>query len=228
MKQSDLPATEFPDPNGASPEGLVAVGGDASPARLLRAYEAGIFPWPSEGYPMLWFCPDPRFVLEPDKLHVPRRLRKRARRGGFTIRCDTAFADVIDGCAQSRRQPGEGTWITPALREGFCALFAAGHAHSIECWFDDELVGGLYGLCRGRVFFGESMFSLEPDASKLAFVHFVERCPSLGIELIDCQVPSDHLARFGAVAWSRKRFLTALPGLLEAPTHSRLRPWAIA
>lgn len=213
----------FPPPEGASPEGVVAIGGDLRPERLLLAYSQGIFPWPSEGMPLLWFSPDPRFVLEPARAHVPRSLRKRARRGGFEIRCDTAFSDVIAGCKRAYRPGQRGTWITRDMVRGYERLFELGYAHSIECWIDGALAGGLYGVSLGRTFFGESMFAEAPDASKLAFATLLGNLVHWGFDLVDCQVHTEHLERFGAEEWPRPTFLAALRRSLAHET--RRGPW---
>jgi leucyl/phenylalanyl-tRNA--protein transferase len=214
----------FPPPEGASREGVVAIGGDLSAERLLLAYAQGIFPWPSEGMPLLWFSPDPRFVLPPGAAHVPRSLRKRARRGGFEIRCDTAFGEVMKGCKRAYRPGQHGTWITREMMRGYEALHERGYAHSIECWMDDRLAGGLYGVSLGQAFFGESMYADEADASKLAFATLLGNLVHWGFDLVDCQVHTAHLERFGAEDWPRKRFLSALRTSLEAPT--RKGAWA--
>lgn len=213
----------FPPPEGASREGVVAVGGDLSPERLLLAYAQGIFPWPSEGMPLLWFSPDPRFVLDPRHAHVARSLRKRAKKGGFEIRCDTAFREVMLGCQRAYRPGQSGTWITDEMIDGYVKLHALGYAHSIECWMDERLVGGLYGVSLGRAFFGESMFAEVPDASKLAFATLLGNLVHWGFELVDCQVRTEHLARFGAIDVRRRAFLASLRKALEAPT--RKGPW---
>lgn len=212
-------ATLFPPPEGADENGIVAVGGDLTPRRLLSGYAQGIFPWYSEGLPILWHSPDPRFVLEPAALHVPKSLRKQLKRGVYDVRLDTAFADVIDACAQTRRPGQRGTWITDDMRAAYVELHRLGFAHSAESWKDGELVGGLYGVGLGSVYFGESMFSHAPDASKVAFVTLVEQLVRWGVTLIDCQQETAHLARFGAVAWPRPRFLEAVRQGLEAPTR---------
>jgi leucyl/phenylalanyl-tRNA--protein transferase len=209
----------FPPPEGASREGVVAIGGDLSAERLLLAYAQGIFPWPSEGMPLLWFSPDPRFVLEPSKAHIGRSLKKRVRRGGFEIRCDTAFREVMLGCQRSYRPGQDGTWITREMIRGYETLYERGYAHSIECWMDGALTGGLYGVSLGHTFFGESMFADESDASKLAFMTLLGNLVHWGFDLVDCQVRTEHLERFGAGDWSRKRFLAALRSSLEAPTR---------
>ncbi len=209
----------FPPPEGASPEGVVAVGGDYAPERLLLAYGQGIFPWPTEGYPLLWFSPDPRFVLEPARAHVGRSLRKTIRRGEYRVTADTAFRRVIQACAASPRPGQSGTWITKGLVRGFEALHRRGFAHSIEAWRDDTLVGGLYGVSLGGTFFGESMFAEAPDASKVAFATLLGNLVEWDFDLVDCQVPTAHLARFGAQTWPRSRFLAALHESLERPTR---------
>lgn len=216
----------FPPPEGASREGVVAVGGDFRPERLLLAYSQGIFPWPTEGMPLLWFSPDPRFVLDPRRAHVGRSLRKRMRRGDYEVRADTAFERVIRHCASVPREGQDGTWILEPLIEGYVALHERGFAHSIECWRDGELVGGLYGVSLGRVFFGESMFALEPDASKVAFATLLGNLVAWDFALVDCQVPTEHLERFGAERWGRKRFLTALREALS--TEAKRGPWTLS
>ena len=208
------PADAFPDPALAldEPNGLLAAGGDLGPERLLCAYRRGIFPWFSEGQPILWWSPDPRAVLWPETLHVSRSLRRTQRRATFTISTDTAFDRVVRECAAPRKGR-EDTWITPDMAAAYGRLHRAGHAHSIECWRGTELAGGLYGVAAGRVFFGESMFSRAPDASKIALAHLC----TLGFGLIDCQIPNAHLTRLGAVAMSRRRFLALLDELCAAP-----------
>jgi leucyl/phenylalanyl-tRNA--protein transferase len=208
----------FPDPDLADESGVLAVGGDLTVRRLLAAYARGIFPWYSERMPILWHCPEPRFVLEPAALHVPKSLRKQMRREVYDVRLDTAFEEVIDACAKTRRPGQRGTWITRDMRAAYCELHRLGYAHSCESWSDGKLAGGLYGVALGTVFFGESMFARAPDASKVAFASLVEQLVRWGFTLIDCQQETDHLARFGAEAWPRRRFLAALPGAVDAPT----------
>jgi leucyl/phenylalanyl-tRNA--protein transferase len=215
----------FPPPEGASAEGIVAIGGDFRPERLLLGYAQGIFPWPSEGLPLLWFSPDPRFALVPQSAHIPRSLRKSLRRGPYEVRFDTAFGAVIRSCAAVRRPGQRGTWITQDLMRGYEALFARGYAHSIEAWRGDRLVGGLYGVGLGRVFFGESMFALEPDASKCAFTVLLAHLVAWGFTLVDCQVRTEHLERFGAEEWPRDRFLAALREAVASET--KLGPWTV-
>lgn len=210
---------EFPPPELADEDGLLAIGGDLRPERLLRAYSLGIFPWYSEGLPILWHSPDPRMVLEVDRLHVPRSLAKAMRRSPCEIRFDTAFRAVVERCARAPRPGQDSTWITREMLEAYVALHELGYAHSIEAHRGGELVGGLYGVALGRAFFGESMFSDEPDASKIAFVTLVRALASWQFSLIDCQVYTEHLARFGARMWSRRDFLAALEIALDAPTR---------
>lgn len=200
----------FPPPEGAGSEGIVAIGGDAAPARLLLAYSQGIFPWPSDGLPLLWFSPDPRFVLDPRRMHIPRTLRKAIRHEPFEIRVDTAFEKVMAECARVPRMGQAGTWITDELRDGYTELHRLGYAHSVEAWENDQLVGGLYGVSLGRAFFGESMFSLQDDASKIATVVLAANLLDWDFDFIDCQVRTKHLERFGATEISRDTFLTRM------------------
>jgi leucyl/phenylalanyl-tRNA--protein transferase len=203
---TDDAADSFPDPQLAlkDPNGLLAVGGDLSVARLIAAYRQGIFPWYDDGQPILWWSPDPRAVLFPRELHVSRSLRRTIRRNRFSVSIDTDFPGVISGCARSRTETG--TWITTEMSAAYQNLFDAGHAHAAEVWLDGELVGGLYGVNIGRVFFGESMFSRSTDASKIALVKLVSVCLELGIELIDCQIASAHLASLGSRQIPRHEF----------------------
>lgn len=216
----------FPDVEHAlrEPDGLLAAGGDLSPRRLLSAYRHGIFPWYSAGQPILWWSPDPRTVLYPDELHVSRSLRKTLRKGEYEVRYDTAFNEVIRSCAAPRGD-GQGTWLTEEMVEAYCLLHRLGHAHSAEAWCKGELVGGLYGVAIGGVFFGESMFAHRPDASKVAFVHLVMRLKEAGYGLIDCQVASAHLARFGAVSIPRQRFIQELHAAWASPVQAA--PWQV-
>jgi leucyl/phenylalanyl-tRNA--protein transferase len=211
-------AVAFPDPRLAEPDGLLAVGGDLSPERLLAAYSAGIFPWFSGDQPILWWSPDPRLVLEPAALHVPRSLQRTLRRATYWVTADTAFEQVIRACAATPRPGQDGTWITGGMIEAYQALHALGYAHSFEAWEGDALVGGLYGVSLGAAFFGESMFARRPDASKVAFATGVSFLRRRGVRLIDCQVRTDHLVRFGAEDWPRERFLDALEDALRVPT----------
>lgn len=208
----------FPPPELAE-DGLLAVGGDLSPERLLLAYAEGIFPWYDEGQPILWHSPDPRMALFAADLHVPRSLERTLRRGTFRITFDAAFERVVDACATAARPGQDGTWITGEMRRAYKRLHREGFAHSAEAWVGSRLAGGLYGVSLGGVFFGESMFARAPDASKAAFVALVRQLASWGIALVDCQVATEHLERFGASAWPRQRFLAALDQALELPTR---------
>ena len=207
---ANLPKTyTFPPLEAASPEGLLAVGGDLNPDRLLSAYRQGIFPWYSDDQPILWWSPDPRAVLYPSKLHISKSLRKSLRTRGFEVSADRAFALVIAACAESRNR-GEGTWITSGMQDAYCALHRMGYAHSVETWHNGELVGGLYGLAIGKAFFGESMFSRVADASKTALVGLATSLAAEGYRFIDCQVVSEHLTSLGAQATPRDRFASEL------------------
>ncbi len=198
----------FPPADEAPPDAPLAVGGDLSAARLLRAYQAGIFPWYNEP-PILWWSPDPRMVLFPDELRINRSLAKALRKGTFDITFDTAFPAVIRACAAPRAH-ANGTWITPDIIAAYEDLFRRGHAHSVEAWRDGVLVGGLYGVTVGAAFFGESMFSTVSYASKIAFAQLVFRLREKGFSLIDCQVTSEHMASLGARTISRQAFLQRL------------------
>jgi leucyl/phenylalanyl-tRNA--protein transferase len=191
------------------PPGLLAAGGDLSPARLLAAYERGVFPWYSAQQPILWWSPDPRMVLFPDEFKCSRSLGKTVRHGPFTTRIDQAFGATIRGCAAPRRA-GPETWLNAEMIESYDQLHELGFGHSVETYRDDNLVGGLYGIQLGQVFFGESMFSLERDASKVALARLVDECRARDIKLIDCQVASPHLASFGAREVSRSHFVALL------------------
>lgn len=212
----DDPDAPFPPVAMAlrDPDGLLAAGGDLSPGRLLRAYRHGIFPWYGPGEPILWWSPDPRAVIFPERLRVSTRLRRTLRQARFTIRYDTCFERVVAACA-APRPVADGTWITPEMATAYARLHALGHAHAIEVWQGTELVGGLYGVAVGRVFFGESMFSTVRDASKVALAHLCARLRRLGYGLLDCQVVSGHLLRLGAERLPRTRFLALLETLVE-------------
>lgn len=201
------------------PDGLLAAGGDLRPERILAAYRHGCYPWYQQGQPILWWSPDPRFVLFPDELHISRSLGKVLRRQTFTISYDLAFDRVIDACAGPRSY-ADGTWITDAMRQAYQQLHRLGHAHSVEVWQAGELVGGLYGLCIGQVFFGESMFSHADNASKVAFAHLVPDLQRWGIRLIDCQMQTRHLGSFGARAIERQAFAEQLAKLVELPSSA--------
>jgi leucyl/phenylalanyl-tRNA--protein transferase len=208
---------EFPPAQVATPEGLLAVGGDLSARRLVLAYRRGIFPWYSAGEPILWWSPDPRFVLYPAKLRVTRSMERIMRSGRFRITFDEAFEAVVAGCRDAKRRDETGTWITDAMLEAYCALHRAGYAHSVETWSEDTLVGGLYGVAVGRCFSGESMFARVSNASKAALIRLVERLRQWRFTLIDCQVHTDHLASMGAEAIPRARFLAELSETLRHP-----------
>ena len=197
-----------------APNGLLAVGSDLSAPRLLAAYRRGIFPWYSEGQPVLWWSPDPRMVLFTDAFHVSRSLARRVRERRYEIRVDTAFERVIEACAEPRAGQ-QGTWITPAMVDAYTALHRAGHAHSVEAWRGEVLAGGLYGIALGRAFFGESMFARSPDASKVALVHLVGKLARDGVPLVDCQQQTAHLASFGARPIARRAFAAHLARLIH-------------
>ena len=211
----------------AAPNGLLCAGGDLSPARIVEAYRHGIFPWFSEGDPILWWSPDPRMVLFPDELKVSRSLRKTLARGTFETRFDTRFRRVMEECAQPRDGQA-GTWIVPEMIAAYTALHGMGYAHSVESWRDGELVGGLYGMALGKVFFGESMFARETDASKVALVRLVERLRADGYRVIDCQQATGHLASLGAREIPRAAFANLLRESIQYPptgeTWSRPAP----
>ena len=208
----------FPPPCLARKDGLLAVGGDLSRNRLLLAYRMGIFPWFTNGDPILWWSPDPRLVLYPSELKISKSLKKVIRKGMFRVSMDTAFERVIQGCAQVRLENNEGTWITEEMIDAYRRLHTDGFAHSVETWLDDELVGGLYGLSFGKCFFGESMFTRITNASKVAFVALAEHLIAASFDIIDCQVATEHLVRFGARKIPRDAFLKQLKQAPGAPT----------
>jgi leucyl/phenylalanyl-tRNA--protein transferase len=188
----------FPPPELAEENGLLAVGGDLSAKRLLLAYSKGIFPWYSAGEPILWWSPSPRLVIIPDEFKVPSRLSRFIKQKKYKVTMDHAFQQVITGCASAADRQDKGTWIDDDMIEAYTLLHEMGYAHSVECWMDDELVGGLYGLALGKIFFGESMFSRQSNASKVAFVYLAEKLLEKGFDLIDCQLKTEHLMQFGA------------------------------
>ena len=196
----------FPDPNEAVGDGLLAVGGDLSPDRLLLAYEKGIFPWYNPRDPILWWSPDPRCVLFPEKLHISKSMRNILNRDMFQVKADTAFEQVLRKCKNAPRDQ-EGTWISEDIVQAYCKLHELGMAHSVETWKDGKLVGGLYGVSIGRMFFGESMFTEANNASKVAFIRLVRTLQRLDFEVIDCQIYNEHLGSLGAENISRKEFL---------------------
>lgn len=208
----DFPAVEnaLDEPNG-----LLAIGGDLSAERLLSAYRHGIFPWFSEGQPILWWSPDPRMVLYPQELKISRSMQKRLKQSDYEVRFNTAFREVMQACSRVVRPDQDGTWITDKMIDAYCALHAAGYALSAETWIDGELVGGLYGVRIGRMFYGESMFHLVSNASKIAFIRLVEELRRQNCGLIDCQMHTAHLASLGAREIPRKEFCQQLAKLIE-------------
>lgn len=218
-RDTPFPPLEFAmrDPNG-----LLAVGGDLSPERLLDAYRRGIFPWYSDGDPILWWSPDPRMVLFPQEIRITRSLDKVLRNRHYEIRIDAAFSEVVNQCAAPRPDQ-TGTWITPEISAAYERLHSLGYAHSIETWMDGELAGGLYGVAVGRMFFGESMFARARDASKIALVHACRMLAARGFEMIDCQMHTDHLASLGARPLARAEFLVRLKSLIDYSMPAR--PW---
>jgi leucyl/phenylalanyl-tRNA--protein transferase len=209
----------FPNPRYASDEGLLAYGGDLSTTRLLTAYRNGIFPWYSEGDPILWWSPDPRLLLYPGSFIVRKSFRRVLRNGGFEVKFDQRFSDVIRYCATVPREGQEGSWILPEVQEAYIRLHEEGYAHSIEVYKAGELVGGLYGISLGKAFFGESMFSLVSNASKVAFKALSDVLAAKGYDFIDCQMRTDHMVGLGAVTVPRSHFLDALEKTLQKPTH---------
>lgn len=206
----------FPPPNRANDEGLLAIGGDLSPERLILAYRSGIFPWFEEGLPVLWWSPNPRAILELDRLHVPRRLERTIRQAKFRTTIDQCFERVMRACGANRP---EGTWITESMIEAYCRLHRLGHAHSAETWAKEELVGGIYGVSIGGLFAGESMFHRRPDASKIALVRLVEHLRARGFVLFDLQILNAHTARLGAIEIPRDEYLRRLRAAVELPVQ---------
>ncbi|MGM0393202.1 MAG: leucyl/phenylalanyl-tRNA--protein transferase [Thermodesulfobacteriota bacterium] len=201
---------EFPPAWLARSDGLLCIGGDLSCERILLAYQNGIFPWFSDNEPILWWSPDPRLVLYPSEIRISKSLRKTLKKNRFRITINQAFEQTISACSQPRKDPNEGTWLVEEMKDAYIELHCQGHAHSVEAWHQDRLVGGLYGVAMGCVFFGESMFSLESDASKAALVALARHLNTHGFDFIDCQVTTDHLCRMGAVEIPRNRFLDLL------------------
>jgi leucyl/phenylalanyl-tRNA---protein transferase len=216
------PGDPFPPVERAleEPNGLLAAGADLSLPRLIEAYENGIFPWYSDGQPLLWWSPDPRMVLLPGELEIPRSLRKRLARRDYEVTADTAFEEVIRGCAEPRRGH-DGTWITEEMISAYVRLHRAGHAHSVETWIGGRLAGGLYGIALGRMYYGESMFTRVPDASKIALIHLVRHLERSTFGMIDCQMATAHLARFGAREIPRARFTRKVRELVNYPRTAR-------
>ncbi len=225
------PEPIFPHPAEAEPGGLLAVGGDLSPRRLLNAYALGIFPWYSEGQPILWYSPDPRFVLFPERLHVPRSLKKRIRRGDYTVRLDSDFGAVLAGCKAARRPGQRGTWITRDMVRAYTELHRLGIAHCAAAYdASGALVGGLYGIGFGSFFAGESMFAKADDASKVAFVYLARQLQRWGVGLIDSQVHTDHVERFGGEELPREAYCARVATLVRQPSRMPTaiegQPWA--
>ena len=214
----------FPDPWHASPEGIVAWGGDLHPERLLAAYRQGIFPWFNASDPILWWSPDPRLVLYPDDLKLSRSFRRVLRNSAYEVRFDRAFAEVIRACGQIPRPGQQGTWLHPQMQEAYIALHEQGYAHSVEVYMEGELAGGLYGIAMGGAFFGESMFAARPNASKIALTALRGVLGAKSYDFIDCQVETEHLVRMGAVTIPRARFLEELDAALNRP--ERIGSWA--
>lgn len=209
----------FPSPHEAEPNGLLAVGGDLGSARLLLAYSMGIFPWYSEGQPILWWSPDPRCVLDLGDFHVSRRLRRVLNQEKFRVTFDEDFRGVIRGCATVGRPDQDGTWITAEMERAYVRLHDGGLAHSAECWLGERLVGGIYGVALGRGFFGESMFHRETDASKVALARLVDRLAGWDFHFIDAQVTTSHMLGLGAREVPRTAFLKSLEDVLRSPTR---------
>jgi len=218
------PTDPFPPVEHAldDPDGLLAAGGALTPRRLVEAYCSGIFPWFNEGDPILWWSPDPRTVLLPSRLHVSHSLRKRLKKGAFLVTIDRAFARVLDGCAAPRTDDS-GTWLTPPMRRAYTLLHTSGLAHSIEIWMDGELAGGIYGVAIGRMFFGESMFSRRPDASKIAMARLAAQLERWAFPLIDCQLETGHLSSLGAGPMPRRQFIAEVERLVKEPPPA----WAL-
>jgi leucyl/phenylalanyl-tRNA---protein transferase len=211
----------FPSPENADEDGLLAIGGDLSPERLVIAYSTGIFPWYSEGEPIMWWSPDPRMIIKPEEFTPSRSLRRTWKRGDFTLTMDTAFRDVITQCARVPRHDQDGTWITPEMMESYCKLHELGIAHSVECRSGGQLVGGIYGLSLGNCFFGESMFAKKSDASKLAFWALMGMAQSLKLDFVDCQLHNPHLESLGAYTVPRATYMNWLYKSLAGPTRQK-------
>ncbi|HFS85366.1 MAG TPA: leucyl/phenylalanyl-tRNA--protein transferase [Epsilonproteobacteria bacterium] len=207
----------FPDPRKANDEGLLAYGGDLSFARLLTAYRYGIFPWYNQGDPILWWSPNPRLLLYPSNFRLRKSFRRVLRNGKFSVSFDTAFDQVIEACANTSRKDQEHTWIIPEMQAAYIGLHSIGYAHSVEVYLEGQLVGGLYGVAMGKAFFGESMFSLVSDASKVAFKALSDVLGAKGYDFIDCQIQTDHMAGLGAETVSRDFFLDALELAVSKP-----------
>lgn len=210
----------FPDPRRANPDGLLAIGGDLRSERLLLAYRLGIFPWYEEGYPILWWSPPRRCVMNPAAFHISHSLGRVLRQQRFTVTFDQAFAEVIRACAETRIAAGKGTWITEEMIDAYCALHEAGFAHSAEAWLANELVGGIYGVSLGSAFFGESMFKRVTNASKVVFATLAQRLSGWRFTMIDCQITNPHLQSLGSYEITRAEFLRRLAHALTFPTRA--------
>jgi leucyl/phenylalanyl-tRNA---protein transferase len=210
--------TPFPPVETADRQGILALGGDLSVSRLLDAYTHGIFPWFDDDQPIIWWSPNPRFVLFPEKVLVSRSMKKILARGEFTITYDRCFREVMSACSEAPRRGQRGTWITAEMLEAYCNLHAEGYAHSVEAWKNDSLVGGMYGICLGRAFFGESMFSRESNASKAAFLTLAEKLKALDFAIIDSQVHTNHIESLGGEHIPRKEYLAIINEALKQPT----------
>jgi leucyl/phenylalanyl-tRNA--protein transferase len=210
--------TVFPPPDYADPSGLIAVGGDLSSERLLEAYRVGIFPWYSDDQPILWWSPDPRFILELEEFKISRSLKRTLKREIFRVTFDRVFEEVIDACSSVPREGQRGTWITEEMRDAYVKLHGLGYAHSVEAWLEGKLVGGLYGVSLGKAFFGESMYHITTDASKVALATLVEKLKKWGFHFIDSQMTTEHMMRFGAKEIPRRIFLKRLQSALRHST----------
>lgn len=222
------PDAGFPPVSQAlrDPDGLLAAGGDMDPRRLLEAYAQGIFPWFSQGQPILWWSPDPRMLFDVAAFALPRRFQRALRTSTWTLRADTAFADVIDACARASRPGQDGTWITATMRDAYVELHRLGHAHSVEVFDGTDLVGGIYGVAIGTMFFGESMFSARSGGSKVALAGLLRQLHAWGWTLLDAQVANPHLLSMGATSWPRSSFITAITPLVAR--QGRIGPWSAA
>lgn len=217
MVQLSLYSYTFPNPQEASPHGVVAYGGDLNPNRIIKAYMNGIFPWYKEGDPILWWSPNPRLILELDEFKVSKSLQKTINQKKYEIRFDTNFRQVMQECSKIDREGQEGSWIIPEIVDAYCLLHEMGFAHSFEAYLDGELVGGGYGIALGNIFCGESMFAKSSDASKVAFYYLIQRLKEQNYALVDCQIPTDHLKTLGAREISRDEFLLLVKKSLENP-----------
>ena len=210
----------FPDPTQAEPDGLLAIGGDLQIKRILLSYSMGIFPWYSDGQPILWWSPDPRLIILPHSLHRSKSLKRVIKSKKYEVKFDQCFDTIVELCSKVERRGQNGTWITDEMFAAYSKLHKAGFAHSVECYYKGQIVGGLYGVSLGGGFFGESMFSLKSDASKICLATLSEKLLEMNFDFIDCQIPTDHLKRMGAFEIDRKEFLIRLRRTLDKPTYS--------